>query len=170
MNDDPDNQVAWAAARGPAKLADVLFTAKKVNRLAPTQVVRADRVLGDAHVRSAALHAHRAFAEGRNQADRLEVEFTRYLAGERQIKRAIAKMGLPDVADALVVVALGEKRTDAVQLFLHQLGLVEDDALADATPEKLADWGFTSEQFAATTPKVHGDLVLEAVAAVDLMK
>ena len=89
MKHFPDEQVAMAGVRGPIKLEDALFMAGKAARIAPVQLLRADLVFGEDHLRSAALHAARAFREGRNQADRPEVEFTRYAAGERQIKKAL---------------------------------------------------------------------------------
>ncbi|HEX2066920.1 MAG TPA: KEOPS complex subunit Cgi121, partial [Candidatus Thermoplasmatota archaeon] len=113
MMDFPDEQVALAGLAGPLRLEDVLFAAQKSGRIAPLQVVRADRVVGADHVRSAALHAHRAFREGRAQAGTLEVEFLRYLAGERQIRKALDKMGVPDHAPAGIAVGLGERRVDA---------------------------------------------------------
>ncbi|MCA1810762.1 MAG: hypothetical protein LC623_01980 [Halobacteriales archaeon] len=170
MMDYPAEQVALCGVVGPLRLEDVLFAAQKSSRIAPLQVVRADRVVGADHVRSAALHAHRAFAEGRAQADALEVEFLRYLAGERQIRRALDKMGLPEGAAAGVVVGLGEKRADAVRHFVHSLGLREDDTLVRADLARLRGFGITDAQLAATTPSRHLDLALEAVASVDLLK
>lgn len=169
MRDFPDEQVAVAGVRGPLRLADVLFAAASSNRIAPLQVVRADRVVGFDHVRSAATHALRAQREGRMQAKTLEVEFTRYLAGERQIRKAIDKMGLHDGAASGVAVALGEHRRDALQHFVNALGLVEDDACVEASDEKLAAFGITERAISATTPSRRFDLALEAVAAVDLM-
>lgn len=170
MIDAADEAVCMAGGRGPLRLDDVLMYAAKASRIAHVQVVRADRVVGPAHVRSAALHARRAFAEGRNHADRLEVEFTRYLAGERQIQKAIAKMGLPQRADAAVLVGLGTRRQDALKYLLHQLALDEDDALLEADPAKLEAFGITRAAQEATTADRRLDLVLEAVAAVDLMR
>lgn len=170
MMDFPDEHLAVAPVRGPLRLEDALFVAKKSTRLAPLQVVRADRVVGEDHLRSAALHAHRAFREGRNKADRLEVEFTRYLAGKRTIREAIAHMGLPDEADAAIVVALGDGRADAIEHFLETLGLEEDDALLRADDERLRAFGITDDQIAATTHEHRFELALEAVAAVDVMR
>jgi tRNA threonylcarbamoyladenosine modification (KEOPS) complex Cgi121 subunit len=171
MLDFPDEDVALAGLRGPLRLEDVLFQAKKSARIAPLQVVRADRVVGPDHVRSAATHAARAMAQGRAHAKTLEVEFVRYLAGERQVKAALAKVGLPDEgAREAVAVAFGPHRRDALLHFTDTLGLHEDDALADATEAKLAAFGITAAQAAATTPARRLDLVLEAVASVDLMR
>lgn len=169
--DFPDAEAAVVGVRGPLRLDDVLFQAKKTARIAPIQIVRADRVVGPDHVHSAALHARRAMLEGRNHAKTLEVEFVRYLAGERQVKAALAKVGIPDGGAAVgVVVAFGAKRLDALQHYMHALGLDEDDRVLAATESKLGDFGISPLQLAATTPERRIDLVLEAVAAVDLMR
>jgi len=170
MIDDEEHGVCLAGGRGPLRLEDVLLYARKANRIAPTQVVRADRVVGADHVRSAALHAWRALREGRNHAKRIEVEFLRYLAGERQIQKAIEKMGLPERADEAVLIALGDKRQDAVRYLLHQLALDEDDHVALPSEAKLRAFGVTEAMMEATRPERRMDLPLEAVAAVDLMR
>jgi tRNA threonylcarbamoyladenosine modification (KEOPS) complex Cgi121 subunit len=169
MLDFPDEELALAGLRGPLKLEDVLFQVRKSSRIAPIQVVRADRVVGAEHVRQAARLARRALAEGRAQANSLETEFLRYLAGERQVRSALAKMGLPEVADAAVAVAFGPKRHDALVHFAEALGAEEDDGLASASMEKLKAFGVSDAALAATTPARRLDLALEAVAAVDLM-
>lgn len=171
MLDFADEDVALVGLRGPLKLADVLFQARKSGRIAPLQVVRADRVVGPDHVRSAAAHARRAIAEGRSHGKSLETEFLRYLAGERQVRAAIDKLGIPDPgATQGVAVAFGPRRRDALQHFADALGLEEDDAVAGASEDKLLAFGVTQAQLAATTPARRLDLVLEAVAAVDLMR
>lgn len=172
MMDFPDEDVAVAGLRGPVRLDDALFAAARSNRIAPLQVVRQDRVVGPDHVRSAALHAARAQRQGRMHAKTIEVEFLRYLSGERQIAAALAKMGLPKdkAADAAVVAALGPKREDALKHFIHSLGLIDDDALLAPTDEKLAAFGVTGAMLAATTADRRMDIALEMVAQVDLMR
>lgn len=170
MIDDPDSDLAAAGVRGPITLDNVLYQARKAGRLAPLQVVRADRVLGLDHLRAAAHHARRAFDEGRNKADALPVEFARYLAGRRTIREALEHVGVPDRCDTAVVVALGDKRADAVRYFADMLGLDQDDGLLEPTPEKLAGWGFPQALLDATPAARRYDRVLEAVAAVDLMR
>ncbi len=170
MKDFADEQVAAAGVKGNLRLEDLLFAAGKACRIAPLQIVRSESVVGEAHLRSAALHAQRAFDQGRNHAERPEVEFLRYLTGQRQIKRALARAGVRDGATSAVVVALGEKRLDALRYFLDYLGLAQDDALLAATPAKLAAFGISDEAMEATTEARRYDLVLEAVAAVDLLR
>lgn len=169
MKDWPEEQLTIAGVRGPIKLEDALFVGKKSNRISPLQVVRADRVMGTDHVRTAALHARRALAEERNQADSLDVEFLRYLAGKRQIKHALELMGLPAVADAAVVVGMGHKHHDAVAHFVDSLGLREDDAVLRPDPAALHHF-VGRDALEATDPSLHLDLVLEKVAEVDMLK
>jgi KEOPS complex subunit Cgi121 len=170
VKDFPEEQACAAGVRGRIRLDDTLFLASRSNRIAPLQVVRADRVVGDAHLRSAALHAQRAAAEGRMQARSVEVEFARYLAGERQIKDALGKVGVVEPCAAAVVVGLGPRRRDAVAHYLDGAALEQDDSVWEATPGKLAAFGITAAQMGATPPARHLDLVLEAVAAVDLAR
>lgn len=160
--------MAVAGVVGPLRLEDVLYVAQKSNRIAPLQAVRADLVVGLDHVRMAASHAARAQREGRMQAKTLEVEFVRYMSGERQIRAALEKMGLPDPAPEAAIVALGPKRKDALQHFLHALAPRLDDSVLDAKESKLLAYGIGANAMAATTPERRLDLVLEAVAAVDL--
>lgn len=165
----PDEELAVAGLAGPLRLEDVLFQVKKSSRIAPLQVVRADRVVGVDHVRQAARHARRAIAQGRAQANSLETEFLRYLAGERQVKSALVKMGLPEVADAAVAVGFGPKGREAIIHFAESLGCDEEDSLAAASMAKLKAFGITDLALEATTPERRLDLALEAVAAVDMM-
>jgi tRNA threonylcarbamoyladenosine modification (KEOPS) complex Cgi121 subunit len=170
MRDHADEQLAFAGVLGPLVLDDVLEYARRANRIGSLQVMRADRVVGAEHLLAAWQHARRAMEEGRAQAERPEVEFLRHLAGERQIQRALEKMGITDGAASAVVVGLGPKRLDALQYFLHAISLNEDDGLADASEEKLRAFGITEKQLKATTPGRRMDLALEAVASVDLMR
>ncbi len=170
MIDFPDENLAVAGVLGPLTLDDVLLAAGKANRVAPLQIVRADRIVGADHLRAAARAAQRAMDEGRNHADRLEVEFTRYTAGRRQIRKALDHLGVDDGCAAAVVCAFGTKRLDALPYFIDYLGLREDDSVLEASKEKMEAFGITPEQRAATTPGHELDIVLEAVAAVDLMR
>lgn len=168
--DFPEEEVQITGVRGPLRLDDVLFAAKKASRLAPIQVVRDDRVVGPEHIRSAVVHAARALREGRAKADRPEVEFTRYLAGRRTIREAIDHMGIQDGAPSGIVVTLGPDRDKAMDYFVDALGLIEDDNVIAADMDHVRAFGITDEQIAATTPETAIDLVLEQVTSVDLMR
>lgn len=156
--------------RGPISLEDVLFLSKKGNRIGTVQVIRADRVLGRTHVESAIQHAERAWEEGRAHAKSLDVEFIRYVAGERQIRRAIEKMGIPETCDSAVIVGLGPNGDDAAHYLHDGLGAKRDDSVLEPSMDKLLAFGISSNQLAATTPGNEFDLALEAVAEVDLLR
>lgn len=170
MIDDSEEQVAATGVLGPLRLDDILFTAKKANRLAPLQVVRADRVVGMPHIVAAARMAKRCADEGRAGADRPEVEFTRFLAARRTIRDAIDHMGVPDDAPAGIVVAMGEHRHAAIELFVDALGLKVDDSVIAGGEDRLRAFGVTDEQLAATNPGVHDAIAVEMVCSVDLMR
>ena len=168
VEDSPEHEVAWAAVSGPLRLENVLFQAKKSGRLAPLQIVNANLVVGTRHITEAARMCNRARAEGRGQADRTEIDFLRYLAGEPQIQKAIEKMGILDECDAAVVIALGPRRMDALRHFVEALGCKEDDTLLEADETTLAAFGITETQIQAATTGRAMDLIVEAVARVDL--
>lgn len=156
--------------RGPIQLEDVLFLSKKANRIGTVQVVRADLVVGKAHLESAKLHAERAWEEGRAHAKTLDVEFLRYAAGERQIRRALDKMGLPETCDAAAIVGLGPHGDDAARYLHDGLGAKQDDSLLDASLDKLRAFGISETQLGAVTPGKELELALEVVAEVDLLR
>ncbi len=167
QHDEP--RFAATGIRGPLVLDDVLFTAAKANRIAPLQVMRADRVVGPDHLAAAVLHAHRAQQRGTAVADKPELEVLRFASGKRSIRAALDHLGAADGGDG-VVVALGAKGPDAVAYFLHHLGAQEDEALLAASPAKLAAFGIPEGRRLATPEAQHMDLVLEAVAAVTLAR
>ncbi len=170
MIDDTELNLAATGVRGPLTLDNVIFQARKASRLAPLQVVRADRVIGFDHIRAAAHHAQRAMDEGRNKADDLAVEFVRYLSGKRTIREALGHMGVPKTCDTAVVVSIGEKRHDAIDYFADMLGLNQDNTLLEPTPQKLTDFGLPDALNSNTPEALRYDRILEAVAAVDLMR
>ncbi len=170
MIDRPDVEMACTGVHGPLRLDDVLFTAKKANRLAPLQVLRADRVVGIEHLVTASRLAHRALEDGRAVADRPEVEFTRYAAARRTIRDAIEHIGIPDGAEAGIVVALGPQRQAAIELFTEALGLRTDDGLVDGTDDRLRAFGVSDAQLQATDRSEHHSIALEMVCSVDLMR
>ncbi len=54
-------------------------------------------IYGEDHVISAVNHAKRAFRQGTNATNTLALEILLYAAGERQIQKAIKKMGVKKV-------------------------------------------------------------------------
>lgn len=170
MIDDDQQQVAAQGVRGPLKLDDVLFIAGKAQKFGPLQVVRADRIVGMDHILHAATLAKRAADAGRAKADRPEVELARYLAGKRTIREAIEHIGLDGDSETAILIALGPDRAATIEYFIDHLGLIEDDTLIVADEAHARAFGVTEAAWEATTEGRRLDLVLEAVAAVDLLR
>lgn len=61
---------------------------------APVQAIRADRIVSRLHVDMASMHARRAEAGGRARSDDIALDFVLYLAGDRQIHRALRDFGV----------------------------------------------------------------------------
>lgn len=146
--------------------------------------MRADRIYGADHLRHAARLASRALAEGRARSADLATETLLYAAGERQVHKAIAFLGLADGARAIAAVAWDARRVDrdaaatlagaagasALDALAREQGWTRDDALLEGDASVLDAFGVTAEERAMFPPARWGELVLERVALVDVLK
>ena len=126
-------------------------------------VLKARCIMGPEHIRSAVYHAIRSFDRAENFARTIGVETLLYLSGERQISRALRKMGLEPGDEEIAIISFGADG-DA---FISSLGWTRDDSLL------LLDKG--KEQFLLET--IEGiknirplDHILEKVALLDINK
>lgn len=120
-----------------------------------------DMVCGKSHILSAAMHARRAFDERRNRSKTILTETILYAAGERQIGKALKKMGPKPGRTEFVACVFGlQDGFDPADI-----GMVVDDSLCEESDSKAANLGIQTE--AGISP---GDLALEMVASVDLLK
>src|SRR5512137_206335 len=71
-------------------------------------VLRADRIFGADHLKSALYHAIKAINEKRNASDSLAMETLLYASGERQLSTAIKKMAIDQDTTEVVVTKLTE--------------------------------------------------------------
>src|SRR5512138_3554925 len=67
-------------------------------------LVDSDMVCGKDHMLSAAHHAIRAFERGDNTSDSLPVETLLYSSGERQISKAMKKMGIKSGSNKIAMI------------------------------------------------------------------
>ena len=158
---------SWLAhvMEGKAKLLkdELLESAETVG--ADILVLRGDMVFGPEHIASAAYHAKKAFDEGRNSSDSLAMETLLYASGERQLSSAIGKMGVDDRTSEVVVVRLSG------DTFVPEEGWIPlQEAGAEAIHERLLMFGISHEELSTVPEERWPDLVLERVAAVDLIK
>ena len=129
-------------------------------------VMNPDKVCGKEHLMSAATHAQRAFERGNNSSSSLGLETVLYASGERQISRALEKMGLIPGSEEVALVLFDLDPDDAIE----GLGMARDDGVLECTLEKLRAFGITDEELNAVPRELMCDLVLERVAFVEIIK
>ena len=118
-----------------------------------------DMVCGKDHVMSAAIHAERAFDEGTNRSKTVLTEIILYCAWERQIGKAMRKMRPKEGREDYVALLI-----DIDDPELDAIGMVRDDSLFEATPDKAKALGLDDPFVPAE------DQAVENVAMVELLK
>lgn len=116
-----------------------------------------DKILGKEHVISAAIHAERSFKEGTNRSKSVLTEIILYAAWERQISKALSKMRPKNGRYVALLIDIGDPQLDAI-------GMVRNDSLIDATPEKAKALGL-KDPFLS-----YEQQAVENVAMVELLK
>lgn len=134
------------------------------------QLARADRVYGPDHLRHASVLAAKALAEGRARSADLPTETVLYAAGERQVGRALAFLGLAEGVSGVAAVAWGPGAREVLDAFADAEGWVRDDALLEGGPEVLDAFGVTPEERAMLPAARWVEFILERVALVDVLK
>lgn len=157
------------AGPGRPTTSEVVRTLRELAAASPALValVDADAVAGDRHLLSAWAHLGRSRARGGARLRDRGAEFVLYLAGDDQLPRALAKVGVQDGTERFVLVA--EKPHEPSEL-LARFGLVPDPSAypRPVTAELLERLGVSASERAAVPPSSWEGLVLERVALVDL--
>ena len=130
-------------------------------------VLDAEAVAGERHLLSAWAHLGRSRARGAARLRDRSAEFVLYLAGDDQLPRALARVGVQASTERFVVVT---ERPQEPEALLERFGLVADPgayprAVTDATLERL---GISESERVSVPPAAWEGLVLERVALVDL--
>lgn len=148
--------------------ADIRDVPALVKRIPPhVQLLRADRVYGRDHLALAAQLAGRAIAEGRGRSTELATETLVYAAGERQIGKALAFLGLHEGARGVAAVAWDPA---ALDVLAKREGWQREDALLEGDESVLDAFHVSSAERALFPPERWGDLILERVALTDVLK
>ena len=143
------------------------------------QVVDADLVCGKEHAISACHHAIRAFKENRNSMRKLSMELLLYMAGERQVKDAINKIGIKEESQRFVFIFLDSKdfkdlsgkiSEENAESIVKSLGMKINEDVINVNREKLKRFGFTEEELDTVGKDKYADLILERVAMLDIIK
>jgi KEOPS complex subunit Cgi121 len=154
-------------ARGRVDDPEVLIGALRSIGGGEGAALDADMVCGRDHLCSAAMHALRAFGRGDHVASTRAVETVLFASGERQISKALKKVGLRAGAERVALVLF--EVTD-VPAALEALGLARDDEVIAPSREKAVRFGITEAELEAVPPDKYQELVLERVAFAGLPK
>jgi KEOPS complex subunit Cgi121 len=130
------------------------------------------------HLISAATHAKRAFLQGTNATNSLALEILLYAAGERQIQKAIKKVGVKKGEQQIVFLITdsadrkGKKSIDkaVIRRILKTFQLTTDEQELKADGETLKRFGITEIELSTIPEEKYGDLILEKIALVDVIK
>jgi len=105
-----------------------------------TQVFDASAIAGHAHLVCGAFSALTSWSEGWNFTESLKLELICHTASDRQITRAIGKVGVKPGVRKLAFLVIGSSRENvraAAREISSALGLRRDDGVLDIGPEKL---------------------------------
>jgi len=136
------------------------------------QAFNADVIYGKNHLVSAVDHAIRAIERKTNTANSLAMEILLYAAGERQLKLAIPKMGVKKGNANIAFVVVNDKKRDekSIDELLKDLSLERDDKVLEGNEDTLKAFGLNDQAIKTVTKDKYGDLILEKVAMVDIIK
>jgi KEOPS complex subunit Cgi121 len=151
------------------KIADPKRLVESLQNLRAGQglALNAELVCGIDHLRSAVAHAIRAFERKKNVSSTLSIETLLYASGERQISKAMEKMGIAEGAEGAVIVFFGVEDIDGT---LRSLGLERDDSVIETSKEKVIRFGITKNEIDMVPEDSLSDLVLERIAFVEIQK
>ena len=149
------------------KILDVDEFLKKISFLSEKynltiQVFDASMICGKAHLHSAIEHALRAMQKKTNTTNTLDKEIMLYASGERQIKKAIPKMGIKKGCEEIALVLFDEKNNNGEKIsdkilknILNQLNLEQNDSFLEGNYQKLLDFGLSKDEIASLVNDVR---------------
>jgi len=127
----------------------------------------AEAVAGERHLLSAWAHLGRARSRGESRLRDRGAEFALYVAGDDQLPRALAKVGVSDSTEHFVLVVEKPRELETV---LERFVLVADPTVYPRPPTAgtLDRLAVSPEERAVVPSSAWEALVLERVALVDL--
>jgi len=141
------------------------------------QVFNADMIYGKNHIISSVEHAKRAMNSKTNTTNSLGMEILLYASGERQLKLAIPKMGVKKGQSNIAFVFLSFNKKIKVKMIDHLsdeilklLSFYRNDAILDGNKSVLKRFGIDETEISTVSKDKYGDLILEKIAMVDIIK
>ncbi len=157
-------------------IVQVLSFSKKENLV--VQAFDATAIYSTDHLISATEHAKRAFQQGTNATNSLALEILLYASGERQIEKALKKIGVkkgqPRIAFLLTDCLNGKRNATSGEVLkkklLRTLHLLSNETAIQGDKRTLQRFGITEKELSTIPESHYGDLILEKIALVDIMK
>lgn len=157
-------------------ITELLVFSKKEHLV--IQAFDAAMIYSKDHLISAIAHAKRAFQQKTNATGSLALELLLYAAGERQIDKAIKKIGVKKGKQKIVFVLTDPldrkaKKTidDSIKKkLLNTFDLQLDEKAIQGDKMTLRRFGITDQEVSTIPKDWYGDLILEKVALVDIIK
>jgi len=112
------------------------------NKGVPIQFFDARHVAGPQHLYFAALNALNAFEKNTNISNNLAVEALLYASAQRQIKKAVAMLGIKQDSSEVAVLIMTEnshKKTDCLRLVTEIIPGEQDDSVLELTDKKIGN-------------------------------
>ena len=133
------------------------------------QAFDANVIFGEDHIISSLNHAKRAMERKTNTTNSLEMEILLYSSGDRQLKKAILKMGVKK-GNANIAFFIEEKSKDIEKQLLKELSLKKDDKVLKGDINTLKKFGITDDEISTVSKEKMGHIILEKIAFVDIIK
>lgn len=161
---------ARRAAPGSPTSTEVVRQLRELNAENPAAFVAlfdARGIAGERHLLSAWAHLGRSRAHGEPRLRDRSAEFALYVAGDDQLPRALAKVGVATDTEEFVLVC---ERPRAPEELLRAFGLLPDPSVYPRYPTApvLTRLGVEPSEREAVPQAAWEGLVLERVALVDL--
>jgi KEOPS complex subunit Cgi121 len=168
MGMDMDIAVCWGAVPKGTKISGLLESAERLSSETglTVQLFDAGAIAGEEHLLSAAMHALRAFERKSMRSSSVGMEMLLYASGKRQIKDAVALVGITDRTRNVAAALAGDGAAGKCGMLLKSLGLARlSEAEAAGGTGAIARLGIPTKGVAAEKLR---ELALEQVALLDI--
>lgn len=139
------------------------------------QLVNADRITNEEHLQVASYHAQKAFQQNTATSNSLEIETLLYATGQRQITKALARVGLtPQTKNVAAIIYAPPNITNLSELIQEVVSILkgtQSDKVFALTPKKEKDLMqlFEIIPVELQTASLH-ELIIERMAMLELAK
>jgi tRNA threonylcarbamoyladenosine modification (KEOPS) complex Cgi121 subunit len=158
---------AWTLRVRKGEAESLLRTVSEAARETGSQVlvVKGELVFGSDHMRSALYHARKAIEMGSNSSDSVAMETLLYSSGERQLNSAIRKMSVDGETESVAVILLSGPDVKPEESWKEMPRTPPAVDLA-----RLRKFGISDCELGTISKERADELVMERVAAVDILK